>query len=51
MQNCERLEAAEAAKAEQTKPDHDPAYDDDDLWKEDEYRLACDDLYRPAVNQ
>ena len=55
-QNYERLEAAEAAKAEQTKsqqtkPKHDPAYDDEDLWKEDEdeYRLACDYLYRPAV--
>ena len=53
MQNYDRLKAAEVAeqtKAEQAKPEHDPAYDDEDLWKEDEdeYRLACDYLYRPA---
>ena len=56
MQNYERLEAeeaGEATKVQQTKPEHDPAYDDEDLWKEDEdeYRLPGDDLYRPAVDQ
>ena len=52
LQNSERLEAEEAAKARETaKPKRDPAYDDEDLWKEDEdeYSLPGDDLYRQAV--
>ena len=46
-QNYERLEAEEATRTQQAKPERDPAYDDEDLWKEDEdeYRLAGDGDY------